>query len=142
MAIKVFVDTNIFLDVLLHRGKEYKEAEELLLLAENSTIEIYSSSSCLLNLMYILKTYKIPKSQIIEYMTGILSFSQLVNPDNLVFGLALDANFSDIEDAVQYYTAFQVKGMNFFITSNIKDFKKANAILPVVTAKQFISQYK
>ena len=142
MAIKVFVDTNIFLDVLLHRGKEYNEAEKLLLLAENSTIELYSSSSCLLNLMYILKTYKIQKSQIIEYMTGILSFTQLVNPDNLVFNVALDANFSDIEDSVQYYTAFQVKGMNFFITSNIKDFKKANNLLPVHTAKQFMQQYK
>ncbi len=54
--------------------------------------------------------------------------------------MALHAGFLDLEDAVQYHTALQIKGIDYFITSNIKDYKKASAQLPVITPKQFIKR--
>jgi hypothetical protein len=35
---------------------------------------------------------------------------------------SLDASFQDLEDAFQYFTALQEDNLDFFITSNLKDF--------------------
>jgi hypothetical protein len=65
----------------------------------------------------------------------------LSSPDERIFTSALHAGFSDLEDAVQYHTALHIKDINYFITSNIKDFKKATTQLPVLTPKQFVKKY-
>ncbi|MGI8601295.1 MAG: type II toxin-antitoxin system VapC family toxin [Chitinophagaceae bacterium] len=141
MVYKIFTDTNVHLDFLLQRGTEWKEAEAIFELAGNKEIETFSLASSLLNLIYIMGTYKIPKKEIKNYGTAILSYTTLINPDNNVFKKALSSAFDDIEDAVQYFTALQVDDIDYFITSNIKDFKKATSSLPVFTPKQFMEQY-
>ena len=141
MAYKLFIDTNVYLDFLMHRGTAWKEAENILELAEKSQIEIFTSASSLLNLMYIMAVSKLPNNEIIGHAHNILSYSKLVNPDNTVFQTALSIGFNDPEDAVQYYTALHIRNIDYFITSNIKDFKKATPQLPVITPKQFMAFY-
>ena len=122
MTYKIFADINVYLDFLLQRGNEWQEAESIFDLGEKKIIEVVTSSSCLLNLMYIMGTYKLSQSQILNYSEKILTYSMLINPDNLTFQKALSSGFSDYEDAVQYYTVLSAAGMDYFITSNIKDF--------------------
>lgn len=141
MAFRLFVDTNIYLDFLMHRGTEWLDAEKVLALAEKNAIEIYTSASCLLNLMYIMRSNKLTNKEIIIHTNGILTYSKLVNPDSATFQIALSTGFPDPEDAVQYYTALQIKGIDYFITSNIRDYKKASSQLPLLTARQFINLY-
>lgn len=138
MASKVFIDTNVFLDVLMHRGADWHYAESLLLLAEQRRITAHTSASNLLNLIYVLGSEKRPRAEIIGHATGMLRLSRLVNPDNTVFEMALNSAFSDLEDAVQYFTALSIPGMDCFITSNTKDFKKATPTLPVCTPRDFM----
>jgi predicted nucleic acid-binding protein len=125
----------------MHRGTAWREAENVLELAEKNIIEIFTSASCLLNLMYIMRSHKLSNKEIIVHVNNILSYSKLVNPDNTAFQTALSIGFSDPEDAVQYYTALQIRGIDYFITSNSKDYKKATPQLPVLTAIQFIALY-
>jgi predicted nucleic acid-binding protein len=141
MVYKVFIDTNIHLDFLLQRGNDWKEAEAIFELAENKNIQTFSSASSLLNLIYIMGTYKISKKEIKNFGTAILRYTTLINPDNNIFIKALSSDFDDIEDAVQYFTALQKDDIDYFITSNIKDYKKASSSLPVVTPKWFMQQY-
>lgn len=141
MAYKVFVDANVYLDFLLQRGNEWKEAEAIFELAENNSIDVITSSSILLNLIYIIGTKKVSPANIIDYCSAILRYSKLADPDNSTFSRALFSGFADLEDAVQYHTALHVKGMDYFITSNTKDFKKATSQLPVLTPKQFMKKY-
>ena len=54
MAYRLFIDTNVYLDFLIHRGTEWQDAENVLELAEKNIIEIFTSTSFLLNLMYIM----------------------------------------------------------------------------------------
>ena|SRR5438477_12492226 len=124
MAYRLFIDTNVYLDFLIHRGTEWQDAENVLELAEKNIIEIFTSASFLLNLMYIMRSNKLPHKEIIVHTNNILSYSKLTNPDNTVFQTALSIGFPDPEDAVQYYTALQIKGMDYFITSNTRDYKK------------------
>lgn len=78
-------------------------------------------------------------SQILEL---ILSYTQLSYTSNQSFKSALQAGFNDLEDAIQYYTALDAGSIDYFITSDIKDYKKASFELPALTPKQFIVIYK
>ena len=141
MAYKLFIDTNVYLDYLMNRGKEWQQAENILELAENNRIEVFTSASCLLNLMYVMRSYKLANTEIVGHVNNILSYSKLANPDNTIFQTALSVGFPDLEDAVQYFTALHIKGIDYFITSNTKDYKKASMQLPVITPKQFMGLY-
>ena len=85
---------------------------------------------------------KINKEEVIISIELILSYTNLIDTSKQTFKNALRAGFNDIEDAIQYHTALQIKGIDYFITSNLKDFKKASAQLPVVSPKQFMALYK
>lgn len=124
MACKVFADNNVYLDFLMQRGSEWQEAENIFDLGEKKIIEVVTSASCLLNLMYVMGTYKLLPFLILNYTEKILTYSMLINPDNSTFQKALSSGFSDPEDAVQYYTALAAADIDYFITSNLRDFKK------------------
>lgn len=141
MAYNLFIDTNVYLDYLMNRGKEWQHAENILELAENNRIEIFTSASSLLNLIYVMRSYKLTNNEIVVHVNNILRYSKLANPDNTVFQTALSVGFPDLEDAVQYYTALHIKGIDYFITSNTKDYKKASSQLPVITPRQFMTLY-
>ncbi len=98
MVYKVFIDTNVYLDVLMHRGADWHYAESLLLLAEQKRLTAYTSASNLLNLMNILHKEKVSRSAIIQHTTSILRFSHLTNPNNTAFEMALTSSFSDLEE--------------------------------------------
>lgn len=136
----VFLDTNVYLDYLLKRSGE-KEAEELLTLSTTHKIQVFTSSTCLLQVIYFLKREGYILNEIKVHIESILVFTHLADASTNTFTSALSSGFSDLEDAVQYHTALRVKGIDYFITSNTKDYKKATVQLPVVSPKQFLSLY-
>ena len=104
MAYKLFIDTNVYLDFLMQRGTEWKEAEIILELAEKNIIEIFTSASCVLNLMYIMRSSKLSYTEIISHANNILSYSKLVNPDNTAFHTALSIGFLEAESTTVPFT--------------------------------------
>ena len=141
MAYKLFLDTNIFLDVFLQRTPDWENAEMILQLAAKKRIDVFSSANNLVNVIYALRKQKLTQAQIIELMQLTLTYVQLADTTNRSFNEALNAGFPDLEDAVQYFTALQIKGIDYFISSDLKDYKKASAQLPVITAEKFIAMY-
>lgn len=138
MSYKLFVDTNVYIDFLTQRGKEWKNAELIFELAENKQITIYTSSSSFINIMYILAAAKMDRKQIVHATTAILTYTTLINPDNKTCIRALESGFTDTEDAIQYYTALEYTGIDYFITTNTKDFKKALTGLPILTPTAYM----
>jgi len=57
--------------------------------------------------------------------------------DDRISALALSSDFSDFEDAIQYYTAIE-NNLSTIITRNKKDFK--TSILPVLTAREYLNR--
>ncbi len=140
MAYKIFIDTNVFLDAFLEHTEEWKEAETLLQYAALEQITVFTSANNLINTIYSLRKQKLTADEIIDLIELILTYTQLANTSNASFRQALRAGFDDLEDAVQYYTAIDIKSIDYFITSNTKDYKRATTQLPVVTPKSiFIS---
>ena len=133
---KLFVDTNIVIDLLSRREPYYDEAATLFSLADKSQVELSVSSLTIANTSYVLlrQMGSIKAKSILRKLRLIIKILPL---DDKIVGLALnDETFSDFEDGLQYFTAIE-NGQETIITRNLKDFK--NSKLPTITAKQFIA---
>ena len=132
---RIFVDTNIILDLLSKREPFYQESADLFSLADKKIIEIYISALSIANTSYILTrlTNFEGAKLILRKLRLIVNILAL---DDKVIGLALNDNsFADFEDGLQYFTAIE-NNIDTIITRNLKGFKPAK--IPVLTAKQFI----
>ncbi|MCW3110649.1 MAG: hypothetical protein JWQ09_5155 [Segetibacter sp.] len=50
----LFLDTNVFLDVILKRTNDFQDAEEIFKLAQSGNVSITTSPSCLITVIYFL----------------------------------------------------------------------------------------
>lgn len=133
MKPSIFVDTDIILDLLARREPFFAAAARLFSLAEQGNVHICVSSLAYSNLFYILR--KEHSSAIATTILKKLSRLVTILPvDSETVVLALDAGFSDFEDALQYHTALK-KGVACLVTRNIKDFKRST--IEVCSAEEF-----
>ena len=136
MTENIFVDTDVIFDLLAKREPFYKYSAKLLTHADKQELTICVSSLCFGNLNYILSKQK----SAIEARKILSRFKVLVKVlpvDDKVIELALNSDFGDFEDAIQYYCAIE-NGIKVLITRNLKDFKHAR--IPVLTAEEFVKQ--
>ena len=136
MTKKIFVDTDVVFDLLAKREPFYEYAARLFTNADKKEVIICVSSLCFGNLNCILSKQKTA----IEARKILSRFKVLVKVlpvDDKVIELALNSDFGDFEDAIQYYCAIE-HGINILVTRNLKDFKHAK--IPVLTAEEFVKQ--
>ena len=132
---KLFLDTNIVLDLLAKRDPFYNEAALLFSLADKKKVQLSVSTLTFATVNYILsrQTSAIEAKMILRKLRLLVD---VVSLDAKVVDLSLDdSDFSDFEDALQHYSALEYE-VDILITRNLKDFQ--NARLPVMTAAQFI----
>lgn len=133
---KILVDTNIVIDLLSGRHEFYKEAQDLFTFADRGRITLYISSLTFTNTYYLLsKQFKADEAKKILIRFKVLV--KVLSLDDKIIELALASDFTDFEDAIQYYTAIE-NGLSTIITRNKKDFKKS--ALPIFTAKEYLSR--
>jgi predicted nucleic acid-binding protein len=132
---KVFVDTDICIDLLSGRKPFNKTAEILFSLADNNKVKIYVSSFSFSNLDYILRSKC--SSTHSRQLIGKFKTLVIVLPVNSkTIDLAIASGFNDFEDAIQYSCAIE-NNLTTIITRNIKDYKKAS--IAVLTPETFIA---
>jgi predicted nucleic acid-binding protein len=136
MAYKIFLDANIVLDVL-HADREFHEdAKELFFAIEANICSAYYSESILTIMAYVLRK-KMTSSEINSI---IIEFNKKINflfCTKAQSTVAAKQNPPDFEDALLYQIALHHQ-MDYFVTSNLKDFNKIkSAQLPVLRAKDF-----
>lgn len=136
---KVFIDTNIFLDLFLDREKFADAAESLLLECERGRIEGVTSASNVINIYYLVNQQKI-KAEAKRIIRKLLNFVSVPATHHKDLLLAMESEFSDFEDAVQYFTALNVVGLNYIITRNKKDYKTSS--IEVLTAEEFVDKFE
>jgi len=135
---KIFVDTNIIIDLLSKRAQFISEAQELFTLSDQKKVNLFVSSLTFANTHYILsQSLKIKNTR-----TILRKFKVLVNVlpmDDKIIDLSLNSDFKDFEDAIQYYTAIE-NNIEIIITRNLKDFKLSK--LPILTARDYLKTRK
>jgi predicted nucleic acid-binding protein len=134
---KVFIDTNIFLDTLLKREPFKHSAEKLLNLCDEGVFSAFTSCVSFINVTYFLQRFN--KTAYTESLEKILNTISIIPLENKDFKKAIAFGFSDTEDAYQYAAALKVKDIEYIITRNIRDFNKSS--IPAISAKDFLVQY-
>ncbi|MDA3941291.1 MAG: PIN domain-containing protein [Spirochaetia bacterium] len=125
---KIFVDTDVILDLLMKREPFYKAAVELFRQIELKRIKGYTSPLVIANLHYLLsKIYNKKKS--IELLTELLKILVITIIDGETIKLVFEEKkIKDLEDLIQYYSALE-RDIDFIVTRNIKDFPKTDEII-------------
>lgn len=141
MAYKIFIDSDVLLDILLVREPHFENSVSILELRAEYKVELYTSPSILLNVNYIAQKQH-NKERALKGISEILKAVEVIDTSKEILTDCFNSKYKDVEDAVQYFTALKIGSLNYYITRNIKhfDFKKLN--LPVLTPSQFLKLFK
>lgn len=132
----VFLDTDVALDIISKREPHYALSIKLMRLAAEEKITLIVAECSLGNLLYLVyDIYKIEKASI-KLLNFLLACDIASGGKNMVAN-ALNSDFKDKEDALQYFTAIHA-GADYFITRNTADYKHARHTLPVYSPVQFM----
>lgn len=135
MKSRLFIDTNIMLDLLGERDPFYSSSAKIATLADKGQISIVVSALSYATASYFLTKYE-NSEKAKEKLRKFRIFSEICDLDEQIIEKGLNSNFSDIEDAFQYFSALKSE-CNLLITRNTKDFKDSK--IPVMTADEFLS---
>jgi len=131
----VFVDTDIIYDLLSQRQPFYQSAAKLFTMADENKVKITVSALSIANIHYLLSK-QLSSEQAKQILRKFKILVEIVQIDGKIIDLALNSDFNDFEDAIQYYCALE-NDCNILLTRNLKDYKKAQ--ITVMTAQDFIN---
>ncbi len=134
--IKVFVDTNIIVDLIADRKPFSKFAIELFKKAENKEVMLYTSSHSLATTHYLLKKY-LEEKQLRAVLYSLLDYLKIIAVDQDVIKKSLKSKHKDFEDAIQIFCSNTISSMDYITTRNIKDFKSAD--IPVYAPDELLA---
>lgn len=136
MASKIFLDANALLDFSLKRNN-YAVSKQLIQLVIDGELKAFITPSIVhITSYWLTKAYGANKAK--QILLLLLTDIQVIDCNHTVTINALNSKMTDIEDALQYYTALHHK-IEFFITED-KDLKKsAIPNLPVYSLKDFLN---
>lgn len=131
---RLFLDANIILDLLAERDLYYEEAALIATLADLGQVKIVVSPISFATVNYFLTKFENSKIAL-EKLRKFKVISEICQINELIVEKALNSDFTDFEDALQYFSALEAK-CEFIITRNGKDFKKSS--IPVMSAKEYL----
>jgi len=135
---KVLLDTNVILDVLLNRSPFFTSSRLVFELAEQKWITGYITASSITDVFYIINKEVKDKEkvyQVIEKLTALFSIV-LVSETTIV--KALELRWRDFEDAVQFMAAKE-NNIAYIITRNEIDYK--NSDIQCINPTDFIAYF-
>lgn len=135
MKQSIFIDTDVVLDFLLNRAPYSSYASIILSLSEEKKIKVYISPLTISNCYYILRKIA-SHARVIKHLQKLLLITNITSISRQDVALALNSNFKDLEDALQYYSAISHAKVDVLLTGNVKDYK--NSELPVMTPETYL----
>lgn len=133
----LFIDSDILID-LLARRKNYAEAAALMTIIAEKKAAAFTTPIVLANVDYIITKYS-SKAKSRRAIKSLRKRLSVLPMDEKIVDTALESEFSDFEDALQYDAA-EKNGIDFIVTRNKKDYAKGN--LKVVTAQEYMDMYE
>ncbi len=132
---KVLLDTNIILDVLLDRQPFAEHAVCLMSKVERGEIAGFLCATTITTI-HCLLSKQLAREQAMTSINAIMTMFEVAPVNRLVIEGAFNIKFVDFEDAVLHEAAKHA-GVMYIVTRNIKDFKRST--LPVFTPGEFLS---
>ncbi len=139
MASKIFVDSDIVIDLFTNRIPFADAASELFELNEQKKIKIYLSTASINNIYYIVRKF-LGHQKTIKVIEELVEMTEIVGTTKSEILQALKNNFKDFEDSIQYSVAMTIDGINAILTRNVKDYSKSK--IAVFTPENYLKTIK
>jgi predicted nucleic acid-binding protein len=134
---KVFVDTNIIVDLIADRRPFSKFAIEIFTKAEDKKFKLYTSSHSIATTHYLLKKY-IEEKELRNVLYNLLDFIHVIPVDLDLIKKGLKSKHKDFEDAIQMLCAYSIEKMDCIVTRNIKGFRDCE--IPVLSPDELVKK--
>ena len=138
-SMRILIDTNVILDVLLKRSPFYETAIEVLKLSARDDIQEFVSASAITDIYYIAYKNLRDKAAVRELLKKLLLIVSVAGVSEEEIQKALELEWNDFEDSVQYSVA-ALNEMDGIITRNVKDYSSAE--MQVWEPAQFLEKTK
>lgn len=135
--LRVFLDTNVALDLILNRHPFSVDALQLFALSEANRINLLLSSDSISTIFYVVEKNKGAKTAR-ESIAKLLDFVSLCGLDEAIVIKTMMLDFTDIEDALINAVAENAEA-DVIVTRNAKNF--INATIPVRTPAEFLASF-
>ena len=135
---RIFVDTNVIVDLIADRKPFSKYAVEIFRKAEQNEIELFCSSHSIATTHYLLKKY-IDEKSLRSILLDLLDYLSVIAIDLEVLKKGLRSKHKDFEDAIQIICASEISKIDCILTRNLKDFRGSSIkVLPPEELSQLI----
>ena len=131
---KLFLDTNVLIDFILERPLFYQPAAMIVSLAAERKIDICVSALSVVTANFIcIERCKMPLEVYRRKVDFLRNFIEVCSVDSSDINSSYEANWTDFEDGVQYFSAIR-SGVDYLVTRNVKDFEEND--LKVITVDE------
>jgi predicted nucleic acid-binding protein len=137
MSKRLFIDTNVILDLLGERDPFYDAIAKMATLGEKGEVTLVTSPISFATVNYFISKFESPKIAR-EKLRKYKILSEICSLNEQTIEKGLNSNFKDFEDALQYFSATE-SHCDIIITRNGKDFKKS--LLPIMSPKEFLKSW-
>ena len=134
---ELFLDTNIIIDYLTNRTPFSKSALRLFSMAENSIIKLNISAISFIIIYYVLRKNNTHQA-VIQNLLLLSRLCNVIPVNQIILEQAMKSDFTDFEDAIQYYSALQNKNCSVIISRNVKDFR--TSAIKVMLPDEFLRE--
>jgi predicted nucleic-acid-binding protein len=132
---KILIDTNVALDVLLKNQPFLVSSAQVLGLSKLS-IRLFLSASTITDIYYIISRSLKSKKTAMSLLKNLLATIDVAAVTDNEIRQAISLDWGDFEDAVQYAAGESI-AVDYIVTRNKADF--ASATLPVVSPEELLA---
>ena len=120
---KLLIDTNVILDVLLKREGFYEDSAKILKLAGDSEYHLFVSASAVTDIYYISRKVLSDRKSAIEKLQTLFEIVSIAAVSEDEIKNAIKAEWKDFEDSVQYSVAL-IQKLDGIVTRNKSDYEE------------------
>ena len=135
MGYKLFLDSDVVIDFFTDREPHANPASELFELNEQGIVKLYLSAVSINNIYYIVRRF-LGHKKTLEVIEALTEMTEIVGTTKKEIIQALENNFTDFEDSVQYSSALTIDELDAIITRNIKHYRSSS--VAVMTPLNFL----
>lgn len=117
---RVLIDTNILLDIMLERQPFVEPATRLLETARETNVVMYVTATTITDLYYVIRKAK-GRDIAWKFVEDLMQLMEVAGVDKAVIKQALQSDLTDFEDAIQE-SAAKSQAIQVIVTRNEADF--------------------
>ncbi len=125
---KIFLDTNIIVDLIADRKPFSKYSIEIFKKAEEKKIKLFTSSHSIATTHYLLKKY-LEEKILRDVLYNLLDYVTVIAVDTDVLKKGLRSKHRDFEDSIQILCASTIEKIDCIVTRNTKDFRDSEILV-------------